>query len=88
MPIGAKACGGPEGYFAWSRRVTKPAALAEAVASYSAGRAADTARDGRVSNCAMAVDPGAACLPTDATGAATRRCQPLPQRTGAGSSAR
>ena len=88
MPIGAKACGGPEGYVAWSRRVGDAAALAEAVAAYNARRAADTQRDGRVSDCAMAVDPGAACLPTGASGAATRHCQSLPPRTGAGSSAR
>ena len=87
MPIGAKACGGPEGYFAWSTRRSDLSTLADAVARYNAGRVAMNASDGRVSNCAMVIDPGVACLPTGRVGSPARQCQLLKQRTGVGSQA-
>ena len=88
MPIGAKACGGPEGSFAWSTQRSDASKLADAVARYNAGRVAMNARDGRVSNCAMEIDPGVACLPKGTAGGPARRCQLLPRGTGAGSQAR
>lgn len=63
--VGAKACGGPEGYAAWSIARTDPKALRDA-----AQREAEAARreqaklkptEGMVSNCSIAPDPGAFC---------------------------
>jgi hypothetical protein len=70
--IGAKACGGPEAYIAWSVRTTDEVALGTALAEYNAAQRAAITREGRVSNCALVTDPGAACLPV---GAADSACQ-------------
>lgn len=67
-PIGAKACGGPEAYIAWSVRVTDEAALGSALAGYGTAQQAAIARDGRVSNCEFVTDPGAVCVATGTTG--------------------
>jgi hypothetical protein len=75
--IGAKACGGPEAYIAWSVRVTDDAALRSALADYGAAQRAAITREGRVSNCEFVTDPGAVCV---ATGTAGGSCQ-LPRRT-------
>ena len=88
MPIGAKACGGPEGYFAWSTQRSDASALAAAVARYNAGRVAINASDGRVSNCAMVMDPGVACLPGNAASDSARHCRLLPRGAGGGSQVR
>jgi hypothetical protein len=88
MAIGAKACGGPEGYFAWSTQRSDATRLAAAVASYNQGRVTDNMRDNRVSNCAMVMDPGVACLPTGTAGGPARQCQLQPRRPGLASPAR
>ena len=59
--VGAKACGGPAAYLAWSSWRTDGAALRSA-----AERAAQVQRDtsaasGRMSDCAVTADPGAYC---------------------------
>lgn len=59
---GAKACGGPTRYSAWSVRDTDAKALDEAVARESALVQAELERSGRVSNCMMLADPGARCV--------------------------
>lgn len=61
MPVGAKACGGPERYLAWSIRSSDEARLRERVAAYNAARQADNEKNGRISNCMMLMDPGASC---------------------------
>jgi hypothetical protein len=61
--VGAKACGGPEAYLAWSTVRTDAPALEAAVAAYGSTRLDAVARGGRVSNCALTVDPGASCRP-------------------------
>jgi hypothetical protein len=66
--IGAKACGGPEAYIAWSARVTDEAALGRALADYGAAQQAAITREGRVSNCEFVTDPGASCVPRGAAG--------------------
>jgi hypothetical protein len=76
--IGAKACGGPEAYIAWSVRSTEEAALSRAVDDYNAAQQATNLREGRISNCEFVTDPGAMCVATDA---ASARCQ-LRQRSG------
>jgi hypothetical protein len=62
--VGAKACGGPEAYLAWSTARTDARALEAAVAAYGGTRLDAVARGGRVSNCALTVDPGAWCRPS------------------------
>ena len=71
IAVGAKACGGPEAYLAWSTQRTDEKALEAAVAAYSSRRLDMVARGGRVSNCALTVDPGASCQPAGAA----RSCQ-------------
>ena len=62
MAVGAKACGGPATWLAWSRRVTDGAAL-EALARQQSvqARAALRARN-EISNCLFVTDPGARCI--------------------------
>jgi hypothetical protein len=76
--IGAKACGGPEAYIAWSTRLTDEAALGSALAEYSAAQRTAITREGRVSTCEFVTDPGAVCV---ASGAAGGSCR-LRQRAG------
>jgi hypothetical protein len=66
--IGAKACGGPEAYIAWSARSTDEVALNAVLADYNAAQRAAIVREGRVSNCAFVTDPGAACVASGSTG--------------------
>jgi len=61
IAVGAKACGGPERYLAWSTRSSNEARLSERVAAYNAAREADNQQAGRISNCMMLMDPGAVC---------------------------
>lgn len=61
LAIGAKACGGPERYLAWSSKEhdgKKLKALAQAQAE--ASRKQQQA-DGMMSTCAIVTDPGATC---------------------------
>ena len=76
VAIGSKACGGPEAYLAWSTQRTDAKALESAVMAYGATRLESVAGGGRVSNCQVVTDPGAACLPT----ASGRACQLRPPR--------
>ena len=61
LAIGAKACGGPERYLAWSSKdhdgkTLKALAQAQAEASRKQQQA-----DGMMSTCAIVTDPGATC---------------------------
>ncbi|HEY6132947.1 MAG TPA: hypothetical protein VIW70_03120 [Rubrivivax sp.] len=76
IAVGAKACGGPEAYLAWSTERSDGRQLEAAAATYNASRLETVVRGGRVSNCALTIDPGAWCAPV----AAGRACQL--QRTG------
>lgn len=59
--VGAKACGGPQAYLAWSSKRTDGAALQQAAERQArAARAAAEAR-GVMSNCRVVKDPGAFC---------------------------
>lgn len=62
VPIGARACGGPESFLAYSTAAgVKPAAVAVAAQRFSAARAVAVARAGMLSTCMAIMDPGALC---------------------------
>jgi hypothetical protein len=61
LGIGAKACGGPENYLAWSSKNSDGAQLKTLVAQHAAARRADDKRQGMMSTCSMVSDPGASC---------------------------
>lgn len=62
LPVGAKACGGPAGYLAWSAQGTDAQKLAALAARQSEVQRREIEASGLRSNCAIAVDPGAACV--------------------------
>jgi len=61
LPIGAKACGGPESYVAWSDKFLDGDKLRQLGERYTAARHFDNQREGLMSNCALTPDPGAVC---------------------------
>lgn len=61
LAVGAKACGGPGGYWAWSARGTDGQRLQALAQRQAEAAAADNARSGMLSNCAVVTDPGARC---------------------------
>lgn len=72
LPLGARACGGPEGYLPWSRRATDGALLANLAERYADRRRADVVRQpDRASTCQVVPDPGAQCTSRTPIGNAT-----------------
>jgi len=69
IPIGAKACGGPEYYLAWSTKRTDAAELRKAAEGNVAFRRNIMANRGGSSNCVVVTDPGAYCAPAGGQGA-------------------
>jgi hypothetical protein len=63
IAVGAKACGGPEAYLAWSDKLARPAPLADLAARHRAARQLEGQRGRLQSNCALVPDPGAVCRP-------------------------
>ena len=61
VAVGSKACGGPEGYLAYSTKNGNGAKITQMAAEDAAARKASNERSGMVSNCMMAMDPGAVC---------------------------
>jgi hypothetical protein len=61
LPMGAKACGGPESYVAWSDKFLSGEKLQQLGERYAAARRFDNQREGLMSNCALTPDPGAVC---------------------------
>jgi hypothetical protein len=62
VAMGARACGGPVGYRAWSTTVTDAAALTEA-SQRERDLALQVEREaGRMSICLFLADPGAQCV--------------------------
>lgn len=61
LPIGARGCGGPEYYLAWSSAQAPGDQLRALAERYKAERQASNAASGAVSDCRYAVDPGAVC---------------------------
>jgi hypothetical protein len=60
--VGAKACGGPERYLAWSSRDDDGTRLRALVAEHAAARRAEDSKAGMMSTCSVVPDPGAACV--------------------------
>lgn len=61
LALGARACGGPQAYVAWSSARTDGAALAALAARYRQEREAAIAASGEMSDCRFLPDPGAVC---------------------------
>ncbi len=60
--IGAKACGGPSGYLAWSSQRTDGAALKALTERHAKAAREEQERSGMLSNCRFMPDPGARCV--------------------------
>ena len=61
LAIGAKACGGPESYVAYSTKQSDGAKLTALAARDAEARKKADARAGMVSTCSVVSDPGATC---------------------------
>ncbi|AKJ29779.1 hypothetical protein [Caldimonas brevitalea] len=61
LPMGAKACGGPERYLPWSTARSDGARLTALSRELETARRAQQRESGMVSNCSMVTDPGARC---------------------------
>jgi hypothetical protein len=72
IAVGAKACGGPEAYLAWSVLRTNPQRLQQAVDQENETRREAVRRGGEFSTCSVVPDPGAYC--PMAVADAPRRC--------------
>jgi len=59
--VGAKACGGPSSYLAWSRLHTDAAALQAAAQQEEAAQRKAMQARGEMSTCSVVTDPGAWC---------------------------
>lgn len=62
LPVGAKACGGPAGYLAWSTVGTDADKLKDVAARQAQASKRELEASGMRSNCAVVADPGAACV--------------------------
>ncbi|MCV2370553.1 hypothetical protein [Roseateles oligotrophus] len=63
IAIGAKSCGGPDSYLAWSSKHTDAKKLRSLVERHAEARRAENAASGMVSDCRLVTDPGTRCLP-------------------------
>jgi hypothetical protein len=61
LALGARACGGPESYLAWSSARTSAAEMGALGETYQAERRAANAASGMMSTCQFMPDPGAVC---------------------------
>ena len=61
IPVGHKACGGPETYLAWSSKASDGAKLRSLADAYGAKRKSENVASGMISNCMAVMDPGATC---------------------------
>lgn len=61
IAVGAKPCGGPEGYLAWSSKRTNEQRLKSLVEQHAAARKEENERSGILSTCVFETDPGATC---------------------------
>lgn len=59
--VGAKACGGPERYLAWSSKDNDGNRLKALVQQHAELRRAEDAKAGMMSTCIFLPDPGATC---------------------------
>ena len=61
VPVGAKPCGGPRGYLAYSVTTTDSARLATIVGEYTRLDAENNRRTGAISDCSITPRPPVAC---------------------------
>ena len=73
VPVGAKACGGPSAYLAWSTLNANADQVAALAAQQSRASRVEAEAGGLRSNCAITADPGTACV--------AGRCQLKPSPT-------
>lgn len=59
--VGAKACGGPENYVAWSSKNSNGTQLKTLVEKHAAARRDEDNKQGIMSTCTVMRDPGASC---------------------------
>lgn len=62
IAVGAKACGGPAAYLAWSTEGTDARRVTELAARQTEAQRREIAASGLRSNCAFVADPGAVCV--------------------------
>lgn len=62
LPVGAKACGGPAGYWAWSTQDGDAGRIAALAERQAAAHRREIEASGLRSNCRVVIDPGATCL--------------------------
>ncbi|MCV2360726.1 hypothetical protein LNV08_17275 [Paucibacter sp. TC2R-5] len=60
--VGAKPCGGPDSYLAWSSKSTDATKLQSLLEQHRATRLAENLHSSTSSNCAIVTDPGAHCI--------------------------
>jgi len=82
LPLGAKACGGPEAYVAWSTARTDARQLEALAARYKEARIARNQRLGLVSDCSIVPEPPVRCVPASGASGGGGRCQTGAVRTG------
>jgi len=61
VPVGAKSCGGPESYMAYSTAKVSPDKVNALAERYRKEREAENKASGMVSDCRYLMDPGAQC---------------------------
>ena len=61
LPLGAKACGGPETFMAWSSSTSSVTTLQTLASRYSAERRAQITANHDISTCSMVLAPAAVC---------------------------
>ncbi|MBC7454453.1 MAG: hypothetical protein H7335_12240 [Massilia sp.] len=61
IALGAKPCGGPEGYLAWSSKRSHEQRLTKLVEQHVAARKAENVRNDVLSTCVFETDPGVRC---------------------------
>ena len=62
LPVGARACGGPQEYLPWSTLKTDERALTSVAERYKAERQSQIKSSGEMSTCRFMPDPGAVCV--------------------------
>jgi hypothetical protein len=70
IAVGAKACGGPQAYLAWSSKRTDGAKLKRVVDEQARAAKAEAEARGIMSDCSLVADPGAYCAGPPAAAAA------------------
>lgn len=75
LPVGARACGGPAGYWAWSTERSDAKQVLDLSRRQAEAQKRENAASGMQSDCRMLTDPGAACV--------ANRCELLSKPGGA-----